>query len=138
VQHFGIELALDFILQVQEFLEVDTSPSCDARISTWVRSGQTSTNRINVEQVRPAETCSVIGSQLSRQRRDNLFAVPGELLAEDVPANLVSDAPGEKYQLSIDGLGSVMTSSVDEGSNIGDEGAGDLRCRVLAWVGELN
>ena len=35
----------------------------------------------HVEQVRPAETCSVIGSQLSRQRRDNLFAVSDALLA---------------------------------------------------------
>jgi hypothetical protein len=81
----------------------------------------------HVEQVRPAETCSVIGCQLSRQRRDNLFAVPGALLAEDVPANPVSDAPVKKYELSVDGLGSAMACSVDEGSNIGDEDTGDLR-----------
>jgi hypothetical protein len=91
----------------------------------------------HVEQVRPAETCSVIGSQLSRQRRDNLFALPGALLAEDIPANPVSDAPVEKYQLSIDGLGSAMACSVDERSKIGDESAGDLRRRALAWVGDL-
>jgi hypothetical protein len=85
----------------------------------------------HVEQVRSAETCSVIGSQLSRQRRDNLFAVLDALLAEDVPPNPVSDAPVKKYQLSIDGLGSTIGCTVDDGSNIGDEGAGDRR-RVLA------
>ena len=90
-----------------------------------------------MEQVRPAETRSVIGRQLSRQRRDNLFAIPGALLAEDVPANPVSDAPVKKYQLSIDGLGSAMARSVDEGSNIGDEDAGDLRRCVPAWLPEL-
>ena len=84
----------------------------------------------HVEQVWPAETCSVIGSQLSRQRRDNVFAVPGALLAEDVVANPVSDAPVKKYQLSIDGLGTAMACGVDEGS-------GNLRRHVLAWVGEL-
>src|ERR1035441_10504126 len=71
-----------------------------------------------------SETSSGIGSQLSRQRADNLFAVPGALLAEIVPANPVSDVPVKKYQLSIDGLGSAMARSVDEGSNISDEGAG--------------
>jgi transposase-like protein len=39
----------------------------------------------------------LFATEPSRQRRDNLLAVPGALLAEDVPANPVSDAPVKKY-----------------------------------------
>src|ERR1035441_10759624 len=39
----------------------------------------------------------LFATEPSRQRRDNLLVVPGALLAEDVPANPVSDAPVKKY-----------------------------------------
>jgi hypothetical protein len=63
----------------------------------------------------------VIGGQLSRQRRDYLFAIGGSLLSENVLSNPGTDSPVHQHEFGIHRLGDALPGGINQCPQIGKE-----------------
>jgi hypothetical protein len=65
---------------------------------------------------------------LFRQRRDNLLAVPGSLLVQDVLADALADVPVEADKRRVDRPGGLLAGGLDQGADVTQQPVGvDLR-----------
>jgi len=121
--HFRVELTFHFILKVQDFFEVAPADirgqSCNL-LMVWPSLGKTN----HVKQVLTAESWAVAGGQLSRQCRDNLFAIFCACLAQNIMTNACSDVPIKKHKFSIHSLGNAALGRVYERPNVLKETGG--------------
>lgn len=111
--HLRIEVALDRILQIKDFLEV-TPAKAFRKLKDAAFFWPESREAHHVEQILPAETKAELVRQLSRQCRDNLLAVAGSLATEHLLRETRSNPPVEKHQFAIDKTSRTSTRALNQ------------------------
>jgi len=68
----------------------------------------------HMKEVLPAESRTVVSRQLSRQCRDNRFAILSSFPAENLRPQPCADAPVQKHQFGAQGLRGPLACSLNE------------------------